>query len=123
MLKVDLVLARVVRDSALHRNAMGGQNREGHRGLAGRPILGGVRLKAQELSGEVSRLSLELLYGKQAVSVVCGSVIERPGCDLVWGNAARAGWLSGEEEDTVTLIHPPPYTLPQRGSLTHQARG
>ena len=42
---------RVVRDSALHGEAAEGSNREGHRDLAGRHILGGLLRKAQEPSG------------------------------------------------------------------------
>src|SRR5262245_50016500 len=38
----------VVRNGAVHRGATGGTNREGHRGLAGRRIIGGKRRMAQE---------------------------------------------------------------------------
>ena len=47
-------MSRVVRDSALHVKATVGTNRDGHRGLAERRIVGGRRTRAQERREEDS---------------------------------------------------------------------
>ena len=48
---VALEWVSVIRDEAVHEEALVEKKREGHRGLAGRRIVGGMRRRVQEPEG------------------------------------------------------------------------
>jgi hypothetical protein len=82
---------RVVRDSAVHREATVGANREGHRSLAGRRIVGGLRttrrkdlcvvaqanIKARVLSEPSLLLQITRLGGKAKEGVSLSRYLKR----------------------------------------------